>query len=180
MTGADWRPFSLLEQFDNQRSCIAELITTVKNAQSLQRPPPAITRSMSPGLRRTDLPIQIPRIVPEAIRRLTVRSDTLRIAAASATVRSGPTWRPPKIEAKDLLISDREQQTPSRCELVRMASVVARLVGCAAEAALARAQAGILSDRYFGLVFSTKGSESWSPASRARSRDGQGASSTGP
>ena len=179
MTGADRRPFSLLAWFANQRSCVYRVITTMENAQSSQTSPFAINRLMSDSRTRTRRRTRTAPIFPVAIKRRTVRGETFRIAAASATVRSGPTWRPPKIEAKDLLSLDCEQQTPLRRESVRMVPVAGRLVGCAAEAALARAQAGILSDRYFGLVFSTENSES-SRASRARSTDGQGASSTGP
>src|SRR5580704_3494838 len=82
MTGAARWPFSLLAWLANERSCIDKLITTTTNAQLSQVPPPAIHRSMSRGLRRTDRLIQIPRIVPEAISRRTVLSDTLRILAA--------------------------------------------------------------------------------------------------
>ena len=89
MTGAERVAFSLLPWFTNQRGCIAELITTTKNDQSLQSTTSAIKRSMSRGLRRTDRPIQTARIDPEVIRRLTVRADTLRIPATSTTVRSG-------------------------------------------------------------------------------------------
>jgi hypothetical protein len=144
---------------------------------------------MSRGRIRTERRTRTAPIFSVATRRRTVLGETLRIEAASATVRSGPTWRPLKIEAKDRLSLDREQRsslssTPSlsrrRFEFARPVPVVARPVSCAAEAALARAQAGILSDRYCGLVFSTEGSESSSPASRARSTDGRDAPSTGP
>jgi hypothetical protein len=89
MTGADRAAFSLLAWFANQRSCIAELITTTENHQSLQSTPSAINRSMSRGLRRTDRPIQTARIDPEVIRRRTVRAERLRIAAVWPIVRSG-------------------------------------------------------------------------------------------
>jgi hypothetical protein len=44
---------------------------------------------MSRGRRRTDRPIETAWIAPDAIRCRTVRTDTLRIAAVSPTVRSG-------------------------------------------------------------------------------------------
>ena len=89
MTDVDRRPFSLLACCANQRGCIAELITKTKNHKSLLTPQPAISRRTSPGLRRTDRPIETAGIAPKAIWRRTVRADTLRIAATSTMVRSG-------------------------------------------------------------------------------------------
>jgi hypothetical protein len=57
--------------------------------QSLQTPPSATSRPRSRGRRRTERPIETAGIAPEAIRRRMVRADTLRITAASRTVRSG-------------------------------------------------------------------------------------------
>ena len=94
MTGGDRRPFSLIAWFVNERSCADELITTTRNHQSLQMSSPAISRSMSRGLRRTARPIETGGIVPDAIRRLTVRTETLRIAAVSPTVMSGSRREP--------------------------------------------------------------------------------------
>jgi hypothetical protein len=98
-------------------------------------------------------------------------------------VRSGPTWRPPKIEPEGLLrpyLQRRPSLSTWRFESALVVPGVVRIVGSVAEAALATAQAGISSDRYSGLAFSTEGSGSWSRASRARSTDGRGASSAGP
>ena len=67
---------------------------------------------MSPGLRRSDRPIEKAGIAPDAIRRRTVRTDTLRIVAVSPTVMSG-SRREARPAAPYCLLPDRRSLTAS-------------------------------------------------------------------